>query len=494
MPSQRTTALIALLVGAAASAAITTAVLGKNDTHDHGATAQQAAATQYTCPMHPSVLSDRPSVCPICNMDLVPKKSGASGELDSQALAIIGRVSLSATQRVLANVQTIDARQGTLKRELRAVGLATYDERGLSSVPSWVAGRIERLYVKETGKKVTRGQRLMTLYSPALLAAQEELIALTRGDEQERAARAPLVAPARRRLELLGMSRAQIDDALRRGKPSAEVTIYAPGSGTITAISARQGQYVEVGTPLLELADLRDVWIEAQVYEHQRAVIREGMSARVSAAAYPGESFTGKVTLILPSVNVAARTTPVRVELDGDAASRFKPGMYATVYFEQAQPDEAGVVIPLDAIIRTGRHDYAYVEVEEGMFERREVKVVAVDDGQAQLSSGVEPGERIAATGGFLIDSELQLRSPAVSAARTHSAPAAMVELPPEGRQFTPPIKPEQVPAGAWYCDMGTVEYARPEQGDGQCPVCGMKLKQRAEAGHEGHDHAGGKP
>jgi membrane fusion protein, copper/silver efflux system len=483
--------LLALMLGASLAAGVTAALIGTATNppaaHDHDHAAEQAA-TQYTCPMHPTVVSDRPGVCPICHMDLVPKKSGAGGALDSQTLAAAGRVSLSSAQRVLANVQTVEARPGQLKRELRAVGIAAYDETGLSSVPSWVAGRIDRLWIKETGKKVVRGQRLMTLYSPTLLTAQEELIALTRDPQPQFA---PIIAPARRRLELLGMSAAQIDAAIKRGKASAEVTIYSPGAGTITEIMARQGQYVEVGTPLLQLADLKDVWIEAQVYEHQRAQIREGMSARVTTTAYPGESFAGRVTLILPSVNAAARTTPVRIELDEDAARRFKPGMYTTVFFDQSAPEADGVIIPLDAIIRTGRHSYVYVEIEPDLFERREVVVLAADDGQAQLISGVAAGEHVAATGGFLIDSELQLRAPvAVDPHAGHDMGAAtaaatatknFVELPPEGKKFAPPIALDQVPPGAWYCDMGTVEYARPDQGDGRCAVCGMTLKQKPE-------------
>jgi Cu(I)/Ag(I) efflux system membrane fusion protein len=486
MFTQRTliaASLASLLLGAGAA----TLLRPTEQAHDHSAAPAQTsdAATQYTCPMHSSVLSDRPGVCPICNMDLVPKKSCAGDALDSQQLAAAGRVSLSAAQRVLANVQTVDARQGTLKRELRAVGLATYDETGLSTVPSWVAGRVDKLYIKETGKRVTRGQRLMTLYSPTLLAAQEELLALSAGDEQERAARAPLLQAARRRLELLGMSKAQIDDVLKRREASSQVHISATSSGTITEIMVRQGQYVEMGMPLLALADLRDIWIEAQIYEHQRAQIKEGMSARIVSSAYPGESFVGRVTLIKPVVNAGTRTTPVRVELDGDASKRFKPGMYATVYLDQSAAEE-GVIVPLDAIIRTGRHDYVYVEVEPDLFERREVAVRAVEEGQAQLEAGaVKPGERVAATGGFLIDSELQLRAPleGVSAPHGHGHDHAHTQEPvtltPEGTRFNPPIKPEQLPDGAWYCDMGTVEYARSEQGDGECPVCGMKLKHK---------------
>jgi Cu(I)/Ag(I) efflux system membrane fusion protein len=501
-------AALVAVTSVVATLALTGSSAREGPEHAHETPAQAAQApTQYTCPMHPSVISDRPGACPVCQMDLVPKKSGADDSLDDEQLAAAGHVALSPSQRVLANVQTIEAKKGNLKRELRAVGLATYNERGLATIPSWVNGRIDKLWIKETGKPIARGQRLMTIYSPELLSAQQELIALDkkRKTTDQHMYLDPLIEQARKKLELLGMTNAQLNRILQTHSPMTEVTISATASGTITKLYARQGQYVSRGTPLLDLADLSDVWIDAQLYQHQRASIREGMRARVTSTAYPGRSFQGHVTFIQPSVNVAARTTVARVELkDPEEARLFTPGMYTTIYFEQGQDEAPAVLIPLDAIIRTGKHDYAYValpkepgdESPSELFERRELHVSAVDDGVAQILRGIEPGELVVATGGFLIDSELQLRSPA-SLMQGHEAHAhGPVELDAEGTTFKPPISPARIPDGAWYCDMGTVEYARADRGDGQCPVCGMRLKHKLsstteEPAQTPHDHSG---
>jgi Cu(I)/Ag(I) efflux system membrane fusion protein len=485
--------------------------------------------TYYTCPMHPSVVSETPGSCPVCGMDLVEKAKSATG-MDPQELAEIGRVALSPTQRVLANVATVEASAGAggAAGEVRAVGVVSYDEQGLASIPSWTDGRIEELIVKETGAVVDEGDPVMEIYSEELLAAQEEyLVSLGSSDGFLR-------KQTRKRLELLGMSDKQIEQVRKSREASRTVTAFAPNAGTITNLNVRQGQYVEEGTALYDIADLSNVWIEAEIYEKNLAAIDEGMPVRVVADAFPGDPMQGKVTFIHPVVDDATRTVKVRVEVatgseSGQAnggeeatnaaepaqAKKLKPGMYTSVYFqtgatqdqEQTQNKEQGtepmVTVPKSAVLRGGKSSSVFVEVEPNVFERRQVELGPSTDEMLAIRSGVEAGEKVAYRGGFLLDSEVQLNSFGGGPGAHHGGHGedegvhhgghgdtgenpkgaeklSHADIPAGGKEFDPSIPAGAVPEGAWYCDMNDeTHWIQHEEGDGECPVCGMNLKQK---------------
>ncbi len=377
------------------------------ESHAHGGESD----TYYTCPMHPSVVSETPGSCPVCGMDLVEKTRSATG-MDPKELAAMGRVALSPTQRVLANVQTAEVivGGGGTASEIRAVGVVAYDEQGLASIPSWVDGRIEELLVKETGAVVAEGQPVMKIYSEDLLAAQEEyLVSLGSSDSI-------LARQTQKRLELLGMSEEQIARVRKTREAEESVTAFAPNAGTITELKVRQGQYVEEGEPLYDIANLSSVWIEAEVYERNLGAVQQGAPVRVVADAFPDQSMQGTITFVHPVVDNDTRTVKVRVEIaDADAHERLKPGMYTSVFFQRgAEAKDVAdreILVPKSAVIRGGKTNSVFVEVEPNVFERREVEIGRATDELLAVRSGVKAGEEVAYRGGFLLDSEVQLNS-----------------------------------------------------------------------------------
>jgi Cu(I)/Ag(I) efflux system membrane fusion protein len=435
-------------------------------------------------------------------MDLVKKSKGGGG-MDAQELAQMGQVSLSPTQRVLANIAVADVEtrgaggsaRAAGKSEVRAVGVVASDETGLATIPSWVDGRIDRLLIKETGARVAKGQPVISIYSRELLAAQEEfLVALQSSDKT-------LAGATRQRLRLLGLSTAQIAQLRSSGKASEQVTMTAPNAGTVTNVMVRQGQYVKEGEPLYEIADLSKIWIEAEVYEHNLADIEEGMEVRVTADAFPGESMQGEVTFIHPTLDAETRTVKVRVELD-NKEGKLKPGMYTSVFFEAddsrggATDAPAQLLVPKSAVIRGGKSSSVFVEVDDNLFERRQVEIGRASDDYIVVRSGLKAGEKVAYQGGFLLDSEVQLNSFGGSGGghAGHGGDAgdgdemksndqhqdlSAEDIPKEGKKFDPPVASASVPEGMWFCDMGTSHWVQHEEGDGKCPVCGMHLKQK---------------
>jgi Cu(I)/Ag(I) efflux system membrane fusion protein len=481
--------------------------------HDHGSGSADEDADDpvWTCPMHPFVVSDQAGACPVCGMDLVLRVSSTG--MDPAALAALGRVAISPVERVLANVATVPVGRTDLSAEVRAFGRMVYDETSYATIPAWVTGRIEALHVEETGVDVERGQRLLSIYSPELLAAQEEYLVILRSGGLSEG----LLDSAERRLHLLGMSRSQIRRLAERGETSDTMTVHAPAAGTITERLVQQGEYVREGQPLFRLAGDRNIWVEADVFERDVAYVREGMPAEVELEAFPGERFAGIVTLVWPFLDEDTRTLRARVELES-VDDRFRAGMYATVHLAAEAVHDA-VAVPVEAVIRTGERAAVYVEIEENLFERREVQLGYRSAGLFEVREGLEPGVEVVARGGFLIDSEAQLYSGghnlhfghvAEEQGTTHLLAQAPVEV-PVGRWFCPtdpseqadgparcsanniqmiqrtegmelPVDPDPmgyVHDGEWYCPMGAEWVAETE---GSCPVCGMFLVPKPAA------------
>jgi Cu(I)/Ag(I) efflux system membrane fusion protein len=477
------------------------------------------SGSYYTCPMHPSVVSETPGACPVCHMDLI-KKSATSEGMDPQELAAMGRVAISPTERVLANVETVAARAvgsatsgstpsgsandeaGKSATEIRAVGVVAFDESGLAAVPSWLDGRIERLLIEETGAEISRGEPIMEIYSPELLTAQKEfLIALDN-------AQSSLIEPTRQRLLLLGMSENQVERLEETREARRTVTMHSPNAGTVTELLVRQGQYVKTGTPLYKIADLSEVWIEAEVRAPALSQIAVGAPARVTSDALGGKSLSGEVTFIYPTLQTDTRTVKVRVELD-EPTEQLKPGVFVSVFLRKnadAKPAEStsestddvpvDVIVPRSAVIRGGKSSSVYVEVSQNIFERREVEIGRATEDFLIIAEGLKPGEIVASGGVFLLDSEVQLNSFGQSAHVHHGSKASPNEraghaehaeiepadIPQGGKKFDPPVPVDTVSDTMWICDMGgKTHWVQHEKGDGTCPICGMHLTQHRE-------------
>ncbi len=399
---------------------------------ESGGEAAQGEKVQYTCPMHPSVLSDTPGACPVCHMDLVRKSEQA--EMSAEEAAALHRVKLSPSQRVMANVETDGAMQATFTREVAVVGVVDFAEPLEATVSARFRGRIETMHVNFTGAVVRKGQPLFDLYSADVLTAQQDYLiamrALTRAQEAGNAAaeemQQSLVDGARTRLRMhYGLTTAQVAELERRGAVQPVVTYHAPMAGTVVRKQAVPGQYVDEGTPVLQIADLSRVWCYLDVSEQDLRAVRIGQQVALTTDAWPGETFAGRVTFIDPVMNGATRTVRVRAELS-NAGGRLKPQMYMKGVVSASSVE--ALAVPASAVIMTGTRAVVWVEVAKNEFEPRTVQTGARTGGRVEILSGLGEGDMVVVSGGYLLDSESALQHPAAHAAGPANESAAAAE------------------------------------------------------------------
>jgi membrane fusion protein, copper/silver efflux system len=378
------------------------------DGHDHG-------PTQYTCPMHPFIIKDKPGDCPICAMSLVPVKKADPGRQGESGQELPDHVYLSPSQMVMANVATVAVDKAPLDKEVSAVGIVQYDQSRQAKVTAWVAGRIDRLFVDTVGASVSRGRPVAEIYAPDLVAAQQEYLLALKSREQFKDSTIQaisqggdgLVSSARQRLQLLGVKEYQIAALEKSGRPNIRLSIYTPLSGIVIEKNVMQGQYVNVGDPLFSIVDLSSVWVEAEVYESDFPAIKIGQKVTVSAQSYPGTVFTGTVSFIYPFLDPKTRTVKVRVQM-ANPGLRLKPEMFVTVSLKIPLGD--ALVVPVTAVMDSGKRKVVWVETKPGVFVPRDVQTGARVGDRVQILSGVVRGDKVAASGGYLIDSEAQLQ------------------------------------------------------------------------------------
>ncbi len=364
----------------------------------------------YICPMHPTVVSDKPGSCPICGMDLVVKEADASSAQN-------GNVQIDPVTIQNIGVKTMVVKKQPLKRTVRAVGRVDYDETRIMDVNSKIAGWVEQLYVDYTGQWVEKGQPLLALYSPELVAAQEEYLTvldyaerMRDGAVREVAQSADdLLAAARQRLLYWDISVGQIAKLEKMRQVGRTMPILAPRSGIVTHKDVLEGAYIRSGQHLYRIADLSVVWIYADVYEYEMPWVSKGQRAEVSLSYLPGEQFEGKVDYIFPFMNEKTRTVQVRMIFD-NADGAFKPDMYADVVIRPELGRE-GIVIPVQTVIHSGTRRVVVMAHGDGRFEPREIHTgVETEDGYEVLR-GLNPGEEIVTAAQFLIDSESNLKA-----------------------------------------------------------------------------------
>jgi Cu(I)/Ag(I) efflux system membrane fusion protein len=303
-----------------------------------------------------------------------------------------------------------------LEQEIRTVGTVDYDERAFTQVNLRVSGWIQEVFVNSVGRSVRKGEPLFTLYSPDLLATQDEyllalktkslLAASPLADAKDSAA--ALVASARERLHLWDLTDEQIAAVERRGKAEPVLTVYAPSTGIVLKREALPGKYVEPGTTLYEVADLSHVWVHADIYESEMAAVKINQPASVTFASYPGETFRARVAYIYPSLNSEARTVRVRLELPNPGL-RLKPGMYGTVTL---RTDSAKtLVVPKEAVLDTGLRQLVYLDRGQGVYEPAPVKLGRKSQDRVEVLEGIKEGDRVVTSANFLLDAESKLAS-----------------------------------------------------------------------------------
>ncbi|MGE0041987.1 MAG: FixH family protein [Vicinamibacterales bacterium] len=407
-----------------------------------GADAAQAEAQPvYVCPMHPDVRSHEPGRCPQCGMELVleapgaddtghAEAHGAHAEAASPATPGVtappppdepgseprAAITLDTRRQQLIGVRTVEASRGPVSEAVRATGLVRADETRQVDVNLKVPGWIERLYVDYTGRAVRKGEPLFDLYSPELVAAQQEYLLAIRSRQAVSGSSIPdalrlgddVVAAARERLRLWDLSDEQIDAIASSGQATRTITFRAPVSGRVLDKAAMLGMRVTPGQTLFRIVDLSRVWVEADVYEAELGVLATGTRADVRVNAFPSETFPARLTFVAPTLDEVTRTVRARFELP-NPGGRLRPGMYATV--DIAAPPSEALTIPTDALLDTGRRQIVFVSEGDGYYRPQDVRIGRRLEGHVEILSGLEPGTRVAAAALFFLDSESQLRA-----------------------------------------------------------------------------------
>jgi len=340
---------------------------------------------------------------------------GTQGEMDSAGMVMRQPVHLTREQERALGVTYVTVTRGALARTVRTVGEILAAEPRVADVTLKVEGFVEHLHVDATGAEVRRGQPLLTIYSPQLVAAQEELLTARRlaaqvedrGGEPARQATATVDA-ARRRLAFWDITAEQIAQLEATGTVTKTLTLVSPAQGVVVEKDVLEGQRVMPGMRLYRIADLGQVWVEGDVFEQDLRFVREGAQAHIEVAAYPGEHRMGRVAFVYPTVDPQSRTNRVRVAV-ANPDRRLKPGMFATLYFDANVGDE--IVVPMDAVIVTGERNLVFVRDSTGALVPRQVVLGARADHYVQVLSGLSAGERIVASANFLVDAESRLGS-----------------------------------------------------------------------------------
>jgi Cu(I)/Ag(I) efflux system membrane fusion protein len=365
-------------------------------------------------PMVPGQRFDKPGKSPFMDMQLVPVY--ADGEPASSGVQVSSAIQ-----------QNLGIRNATVKRagvssSFDAVGAVQFDERLSVAVQTRVAGYIEGLAVRAPMETVRKGQVLATVFAPDWLAPQNELLALKRSGVSQ-----DIVDAARERMRAMSIPDSLIRQSEERGAPQARFTLTAPVSGVVAELAIREGMAVTPGTTLFRIAGLEKVWAVAEVPEAQAVRLSRGQKVKAVLQADPSQTFDGELKEILPQVNAATRTLQARFEVD-NRSGKLTPGMLLRL--QVAGPVSSRLVVPSEAVIRTGRRAVVIVRKSDGSFESRDVAIGQEVGDDIEVVQGLVEGEQVVASGQFLIDSEAQLRSVTASmAAPTGSASAASMPM-----------------------------------------------------------------
>ncbi len=459
--------------GALLAIAIVAAGLGAGAmllVRDRGAEADTPAQTGeevlYQCPMHPTITQNHPGDCPICGMKLVKKDAGGgagapserkilyyrspmdpkrtsptprqdemgmdylpvySDEVDGESgVAGLATVNIDPSRQQLIGLKAVEVRRGAVGGAWRTVGRVAVDETRVKHTNVKIPAYVERIFVDFVGKPVAKGEPLFAIYSPELLAAQEEfLLALRTQQKLAGSASMPqdgavLLDAARRKLELWDVPRSEIRRVEQTGEPMKTLTFYSPIAGVVTKKDVVEGMKLDAGAMPYEIVDLSEVWVLADVYESELEHVVVGMPASLTLKAFPNRAFEGRVSFIDPLLDPKTRTVKVRLVFS-NPTGELRPEMFGEVILRGA-PRE-GLHIPADAVIESGTKSVVFVSLGEGKFQPREVETGDSDGANVEILSGLAEGEHVVTRANFLIDSESRLR--ASLAALSPSASAA---------------------------------------------------------------------
>ncbi len=360
------------------------------------------AADYYTCSMHPQVHMDKPGVCPICGMDLVKASNSKNMTTTPGSEAM---VPLNDRDQVLANVATMVVGYDNVAHLVRAYGNLEIPEPNKTLISARFNGRIEKLHVDAIGAHVKIGDPLFDIYSPDIVQAANEYLQSTRtmpGSQNT-------AALIRSKLELLGLTPKQIQEIDVSGQVPFVMTYLSPGSGVVIEKKIVKGSYVAEGATLYEVSDISTLWNIAEVYEADAGHITVGETAVLNTPTYPERSFRGIVKMVYPVVNPQSRTVKVRLVVS-NTSGILRPNMYTETLFKTRTG--RAITVPVGAVLITGKRNLVYVKAgHENHFMAREVGLGSRFDGKYEITYGLTEGEEVVTQGGYLIDSESQLKT-----------------------------------------------------------------------------------
>jgi Cu(I)/Ag(I) efflux system membrane fusion protein len=404
----------------------------------------------WTCSMHPQVRMSQPGPCPICSMPLIPAKPATGKDTDTEPM-----LELSAHARAMASVETVAVARRAMSHEIRAVGKVQYNETALADITSRVEGYVENLFVDYTGIEVKSGDHLVEIYSPDLLVAQQELLVALAGQHN-----ASLIESASRKLLLLGLTQAQVDNLVRNKSVSDRITLFSPIHGTVVEKRVVRKAMVRPGDTLYRLANLDSVWVYLDIYESELPWVQYGQMTEIRSEALPGQTFSGRVWFISPVLNEDTRTVSVLLNIN-NTERKLKPGMYVSAVIraelladgtsaptgvegqwscpmhplvvlpgagncpicnmnmaqipgtparDKLEGEHSLLAVPVSAVLDSGVRTLVYVEREQGRFAAVEVTLGPRAGSMYPVLSGLSEGDRVVVRGNFLLDSQAQLQ------------------------------------------------------------------------------------
>jgi Cu(I)/Ag(I) efflux system membrane fusion protein len=508
-----------------------------------GPESQETAGVQlYSCGMHPDIISEEPGNCPICGMTLTPIKSTAAatkpeGERkikywrapmdptyvsdepgkSPMGMDLVpvyedeiaeGAISIDPVTVQNMGLRTALVETGELTRTIRTVGHVDYDEKKLYIVNTKITGWIERLHVNTTGEVVQKGRPLLEIYSPELVSTQEEYLTALKNYselkdspyEEARACALELLNSTQKRLEYWDIDQSQIEALKRNREIKKTLTLHSPADGVVLHKNAVEGAHVKAGSDLFRIADLSTVWVLGHIFEYELPYIESGQTAQMNLSYLPGESFEGEVTYIYPYLDQKTRDVKIRLEF-ANPGYRLKPEMYADVVIESELSGDR-ILIPEEAVIRSGKREIVFVDMGEGKYAPREITTGVSGQGDVvEVKRGLMVGEMIVVSGQFMLDSEsktqeaiqkmIKAKMEASPRTESHERPAPEVDEEPEGHKHVHAeaenlnLTPEKMAHHAddvYTCPMDEHSHIL-QVGPSDCPECGMFLVPITETG-----------
>ncbi|MFB3056274.1 MAG: efflux RND transporter periplasmic adaptor subunit [Ignavibacteriaceae bacterium] len=487
----------------------------------------------YTCGMHPDIILDEPGNCPICEMELTPIKSNGSIKSSGERKILFwhapmdpneiydepgkskmgmdlvpvyedeadgsGIVTIDPEIQQNMNVKTEVVVSKSLSSEVITNGVLATDETKEYIATTRVNGWIEKLYINYTGQKVRKGDKLMDIYSPELVAAQQELITALSYYESVKKTKfqeisesgEELVRNAVRKLQLFNISDSEIESIIATGKVSTHLTLYARKSGTVLSKNVREGIKIAPGTELVRIADLSTLWLLADVYEYELSKVHLGSKAEIRFNYLPGKIYNGTVSFIYPTLDPVSRTAKLRIVMD-NSSGELKPAMFANITVK-GEELEKRPTIPENAVLRSGSRDIVILALGDGKFKPVDVELGIYANGYYQVLKGLNEGNKIVTSAQFLIDSESNLRAAISQFQSSESETKKVKNETQDEKQETEDEKHEHSSSLVREGIINVESIDTNKDGklfecamdwnvlsdeDGRCPVCNMYLKE----------------